>query len=299
MRARLWALHHGVPVPALPAAALVSVPAASAGLAGRVRRHGRLGGSRADPAAAGYRRENRRGTRLPVPPRAGRAAVGAGVALRGQAGYGAGGAAPAGLPGAAGRGVASGPVRTSGTGDADAVAPAPAAGRGITGAGAGRPADHSPPWRRCGGEAHDSGHRRPGLAAAGQVAVVRQGHARAHRLRRPGGAGVDPDQPPADRQAARETAGGGRADHPGAWFGAGAASRQPRRRGAARLRRRGCCMSMSVQRASNRMSGRVPGRMPVRACHAGGQARGCRPGDVSDVSAPSCVPVDSSSYRAP
>ena len=61
--------------PRLPAAALVSLPAAPARLAGRFRCHGRLGRSRPDPAAAGYRRESRRRTGLSRPPRADRAAV--------------------------------------------------------------------------------------------------------------------------------------------------------------------------------------------------------------------------------
>ena len=84
MRARLWALHHGVATPELPQPALVRSRAGHAGLAGRVCRRCRLGGGRADPGAARYRREHGRGVGVPVAARAGGAAGRAGLAARHQ-----------------------------------------------------------------------------------------------------------------------------------------------------------------------------------------------------------------------
>ncbi len=180
MRARLWAVQHGVAVPELPPPDVVSVPLRPDWPAGLRRCHG-LAGGRPGAAAARHRREGRRRTGLGDAPWGDRHAGGPGIAVLAEGRSASGGAAASRLPRRAGRGPGGGRLWSSGACHAAAAAAAAAGRDGSThsarawpvrragGAEAlGRPP--SPRPRTATGSASTSGSGAPGSCVSAAIA---------------------------------------------------------------------------------------------------------------------------------
>ena len=264
MRARLWALAHGLPVPDPAGAALVSMPpnppiwppgfAAAMGWieAGPVLL--RLDIAEKVAGELGYRAAWRP-TVLP-----------AGLASRFavRAGDAADHPAPPRLPDVAGAGRWDPRAGASGAGDAGAAAAPPAGDRICRRHAAGQ----WRPVRGIGGVAalgRRGGSGRPRLAAAGQVVVVRAFHARSAPIAPPWWRRVPSGSTASQPKATCQTAHRRCADHSGAWGSAG-----DQRQRAGRAARAGIGGSHALRRGHGRvinvLRGAVILGIPPRLC---------------------------------